>query len=392
MQVVLLVIDSGGIGQARDAGDYGDIGSNTIAHTATAVGGLSLPFLGSMGLAHLVAIDGTPRNSLRGWAAVVNPKANGKDTLAGHWEMMGITIKDPFQVFPQGFPQDVVEDLVKAFGRPLLGNEVASGTEIMSRLGAEHMATGYPIVYTSADSVLQIAAHEAVVPIDQLYGWCEKARAIMTGPRLMGRIIARPFEGVPGEFRRTANRRDFTVVPPAETMVDRLDQNGVETIAIGKIGDIFSGQGFSRWIHTESNADGLDKTWQAMQEPIAQPRFIFTNLVEFDSHYGHRRDALGYAQALRELDQWLPRLSSALGPDDQLWITADHGCDPTFHGTDHTRERVPWLAIGPQVFPGIGQERETLADIAATLSDIFSVPAVGHGHAVAALDIPHKGA
>ncbi|MDA8193284.1 MAG: phosphopentomutase [Thermaerobacter sp.] len=388
MQIGLLVIDSGGIGGAPDAERFGDKGANTLGHTAEAVGGLALPHLAELGLAELLPMADIGRVPLKGFGMAVQSQANGKDTLAGHWEMMGITVEHPFRTFAHGFPADIVAQLEKAFGRSLLGNEVASGTEIIARLGPEHLRSGKPIVYTSADSVLQIAAHEAVVPLDQLYAWCEAARAVMVGPNLVGRIIARPFVGEPGRFERTPHRRDLTVRPPGPTMVDVLQARGVETVAIGKIGDIFSGQGFERWIHTENNRDGLERTVDVMLAPLNRPRFIFTNLVEFDSHYGHRRDVVGYARALKDLDSFLPRITAVLGTGDQLWITADHGCDPTYRGTDHTRERLPWLAAGPGLTPGVGLPRNTLADIAATLAVIFDAPVVGDGRPVAALQ-PH---
>ncbi|MHB1954325.1 MAG: phosphopentomutase [Sulfobacillus sp.] len=385
MRIVLLVIDSGGIGPAPDSVQYGDAGANTIGHTAWAVGGLELPHLAAMGLTGLLSIKGTPQMALSGVAYPVHPHANGKDTLAGHWEMMGLTVTTPFMTYPNGFPDSVVEQLTVAFGRPLLGNEVASGTEIIQRLGARHLVTGWPIVYTSADSVLQIAAHESVVPVDLLYEWCEKARVIMQGPNLVGRIIARPFAGDPGHFQRTANRHDFAVSPWASTEVDMLLSHGVQTVAIGKITDIFSGQGFSSYRRTTSNLDGLQQTLNVLQSPHPHNQFVFTNLVEFDSHWGHRRNPAGYAQALKELDDFLPKIWNELDRDDQVWITADHGCDPTYRGTDHTRETLPWLAWGPSLRPMIGEARNTLADIAATLAAVFRVPVIGDGHAAQAL-------
>lgn len=381
MRIILLVIDSGGIGPAPDSEAFGDLGANTIGHTARAVPSLALPNLAAMGLSSLVDLPGTPAVPLKGVAYPVHSQAAGKDTLAGHWEMMGITVTVPFRTFPNGFDADIVARLTEAFGRPLLGNEVASGTEIMARLGERHMQTGWPIVYTSADSVLQIAAHEDVVPLPQLYAWSQSARDIMQGPWLVGRIIARPFVGTPGHFTRTAHRHDFSVKPPSATEVDALQQAGVRTVAVGKIGDIFSGQGFDVKTPTVNNQDGLEKTAQALEQwPSGKPGFIFTNLVEFDSLYGHRRDSVGYARALRELDDFLPRLWNLLGPGDQLWITADHGCDPTYPGTDHTRETLPWLCYGPSLIPGIGHPRSTLGDIAATLAALFSATQVGHGH------------
>ena len=378
MQVVLIVIDSGGIGAAPDAGRFGDDGANTIGHALAANPGVLLPHLDAMGLGQLAAQVHIAGGPLNGAAARVAPRANGKDTLAGHWEMMGLVVAEPFRTYPSGFPPEVVEALTRAFGRPILGNKAASGTDIIAELGAGHVQTGHPIVYTSQDSVLQIAAHEAVVPVEQLYAWCAQARDIMQGPNLVGRIIARPFIGEPGHFVRTPNRHDFAVLPYAETMVDRLQDAGIETVAIGKIGDIFSRRGFDRVIPTTSNLDGLAKTAAVAGEP-AFDRFVFVNLVEFDSHYGHRRDPSGYVHALAELDGMLPRLWESLADGDQLWITADHGCDPTFRGTDHTREWVPWLAWGSKVPSLVGQDRDTLADIGATLGGMFQVTTVGPG-------------
>ncbi len=378
MQVVLVVIDSGGIGAAPDADRFGDAGANTIVHAVAASGGASLPNLVAMGLDRLAPLTGTVTPPLRGAAAKVAPKANGKDTLAGHFEMMGLIVTEPFRTYPHGFPAPVVEELKAAFGRPILGNKAASGTEIIAELGEEHMKTGWPIVYTSADSVLQIAAHEKVVPLQLLQQWCQDARRIMQGEYRIGRIIARPFVGEPGHFIRTPNRHDYSVEPWTDTMVDRLQQAGIETIAVGKIGDIFSGRGFDRRVSTTSNRDGLEKTAALMREP-GFDRFIFVNLVEFDSHYGHRRDPRGYTRALTELDAMLPTLWTELDDGDQLWITADHGCDPTYRGTDHTREWVPWLAVGPSLSPCIGEPRTTLADIGATLGGLWQVTTIGPG-------------
>lgn len=389
MRVILIVIDSGGIGDAPDAVAFGDSGANTLGHTASAVGGVNLPHLAQMGLTRLTPIAGTQDQALRGVAYPVYPKANGKDTLAGHWEMMGITVSEPFRTFPEGFPPDIVKALEEGFGHPILGNEPASGTEIIARLGAEHLRTGSPIVYTSADSVLQIAAHEDIVPLQTLYAWCETARSIMRGPYQVGRIIARPFVGDPGHFVRTPNRHDFTVHPPGPTMVDNLFNTGVETIAVGKIGDIFSGQGFVQRVPTSSNVDGLDKTLALLGNGTPSQQFIFVNLVEFDSHYGHRRDPIGYAQALATFDAYLPKIWALLNPEDQLWITADHGCDPTYRGTDHTRETVPWLAWGSRLTPGIGSARQGLADIAATLGALFHAPVLGQGTAAGELLTEH---
>lgn len=374
-RIALVVIDSGGIGSAPDADQFGDRGANTIAHTAEAVGGIFLPHLAQMGLTRVVNVLGTPYTA-SGVGFRLIPQSRAKDTLAGHWEMMGLTVTDPFCTFPTGLPMALIQRLERLWGRGTLGNCVASGTEILAELGGEHVATAKPIVYTSADSVLQIAAHEDVVPLTLLYRWCELARAALDGEWRVGRVIARPFTGTPGHFVRTGNRHDYAVEPYAETLVDRLQAAGVGTIAIGKIGDIFSQRGFDLHIPTTSNRDGLLRTCQVLAEHDAHDRFVFTNLVEFDSHYGHRRDPAGYANALSELDRSLPEIWETLGPDDQLWITADHGCDPTFRGTDHTREMVPWLAYGPRLGSAEPRTLSGFGHIQAALGEVFGVDPV----------------
>jgi phosphopentomutase len=374
MRIVLIVIDSGGIGAAPDAAQFGDEGANTLGHVAAAEPTLSLPHLAAMGLNRLVFLPTDDQVPLRGVAYAMIPQARGKDTLAGHWEMMGITIDKPFETFSEGFPDSVLALVESVIQRPILGNEVASGTEIIERLGEVHRQTGFPIVYTSADSVLQIAAHEDVIPPKMLYQWCGDLRqSLDKSSYRIGRVIARPFIGEQGGYVRTPRRHDFTIRPPGPTVLNGLLQAGIETIAIGKIGDIFSQQGLSQHRVTQSNLDGLQITLETLRKAKSDT-FIFTNLVEFDSHYGHRRNPSGYAQALREVDGFLPGLWNALEADDQLWITADHGCDPTFKGTDHTRERVPWLAYGPGLKPRMGAARIGLGDIGATLAALWKVP------------------
>jgi phosphopentomutase len=378
MRIVAVVVDSGGIGAAPDAEDFGDAGANTISH-ALAVAPTPLPHLAELGLGLLTALSGTPAPAaVRGAARRMHPRAAGKDTLAGHWEMMGHIVTEPFRTYPDGFPPEVVAKLETAFGRPLLGNRPASGTVIIEELGPRHLETGHPIVYTSADSVLQIAAHEEVVPVEQLYAWCRAARAIMTGPHLVGRIIARPFTGPPGHFVRTARRHDFAVAPPPDIYPVVLAAAGVDTVAVGKIGDIFSGQGFRASYPTRSNRDGLERTLAVFGE-VTDPAFVFVNLVDFDSRWGHRRDPAGYVQGLKELDAWIPEMLGQLRGEDALWITADHGCDPTMPGSDHTREDSPWLIGGPAVQPGLYPPSDTLADLAATLASAFSAPAPAVG-------------
>lgn len=373
MMICLVVMDSGGVGAAPDAAEYGDEGANTVGHALAALP-VPLPHLAGLGLRGLVQLPGTPDVPLIGSAVRCHPVAAGKDTLAGHWEMMGSIVAEPFRTYPDGFGAPVVRQLEAAFGRPLLGNRAASGTQIIEELGAQHCATGFPIVYTSADSVLQMAAHEDVVPLETLYAWCAAAREVMQGPHLVGRIIARPFTGAPGAFVRTPHRHDWAVAPPADIFTATLARARVETVAVGKIWDIFSGVGFAERVATQSNADALGKTLDALGRH-ADRRFVFVNLVDFDSQFGHRRDPAGYARALAELDAWVPEALAAVGSSGQLWITADHGCDPTRPGSDHTREDVPWLAGGARVVPKIGAPRRTLADMAATLAEVWGVPA-----------------
>ena len=394
-RVALVVIDSGGIGAAPDAASFGDRGSDTLGHVIEARG-LALPNLASMGLWAVLGRPGAP--APEGFAARVHPESAGKDSMAGHWAMMGMVLDRPFRTYPDGFPEGLKERLEAALGTSVLGMEVASGTEIVQQLGAEHVRTGYPIVYTSADSVLQIAAHEETIPVDRLYGLCEEARKVMQGDDLVGRIIARPFVGRPGAFVRTERRKDFTLPPPGESVLTRLQAYGVRTVGVGKIGDIFSGQGLFGSEHARDNLDALEKTEQLLKAGLdgAGDRertgeadvFVFTNVGDFDTKWGHRRDVDGYARGLQAFDDFLPRLIDALGPGDMLWISADHGCDPTYRGTDHTREDVPWLAAGPGVpVHGVcGETRSGMADLGATLLRLFGVSAEGlPGVAVRAL-------
>lgn len=383
---MLLVIDSGGIGAAPDAGAFGDRGANTLRHVMAARD-LSLPNLTRMGLGVILGLKAAPRPE--GWAARVHPESAGKDSMAGHWAMMGMVIDRPFRTYPEGFPAGLRERLVQALGTPVLGMEIASGTEIVERLGPEHLGTGYPIVYTSADSVLQIAAHEERIAVDRLYELCEAARRVMQGEDLVGRIIARPFVTRGGRFVRTDERRDFTVAPPGESVLTRLANGHVNTVGIGKIGDIFSGQGLRRSEHARDNQDALERTARLLESENEDEHegrrspdgrspenlFVFTNLGDFDTKWGHRRDVDGYAAGLIALDAFLPRLTGCLGPLDQLWISADHGCDPTYQGTDHTREDVPWLVAGPGLVDcqPPKEVRMGMADIGATLCALFDV-------------------
>ena len=328
MQVILITLDGCGIGDMPDAAEYGDIGSNTIANTARALGGLDIPNLQLMGLGNLADIPGVlPNPDPTASFGVMLEKSKGKDTIIGHWEIAGIITERPFPLYPHGFPAEIIQDFEKAIGRQILGNYPASGTEIIKQLAREHMRTGRPIVYTSADSVFQIAAHEEVVPVETLYEMCLKAREILTGEHNVARVIARPFVGEPGSFRRTANRRDFAVKPPRPTILDSLIKHGFPVIGIGKIGDIFAYQGISQSIHTESDLDGIERTIEVIK--IAKSGLIFTNLVDFDALYGHRNDPQGFARNLRQFDDHLPAIQAAMRDDDLLTVSYTHLTLPT---------------------------------------------------------------
>lgn len=374
-RVILIVLDSVGIGEAPDASLYGDEGSNTLVNTARAVGGLRLPHLARLGLGNLADIPGVPP-TVEPEAAhgVMIERSRGKDTTTGHWEIAGLILDRAFPTYPEGFPPDVIRRFEEAVGRLVLGNKPASGTAIIEELGEEHMRTGRPIVYTSADSVFQIAAHEAVISRDELYAMCRTARELLQGEHGVGRVIARPFTGEAGRFQRTDGRKDFSLAPPRPTVLDRLDEHGVHVHAVGKISDIFAGRGIRTAVHTKDNMDTVDKTLQAMCE-IQGPAMIFANCVDFDSVYGHRNDATGYARALEAFDARVPELRDALLPRDLLIIVADHGCDPTTPSTDHSREIVPLLVAGEGVLPVALGRRQTYADVAASIAEAFGVPA-----------------
>jgi phosphopentomutase len=372
MRVVLIVLDSAGIGELPDAPGYGDQGSNTIANTAKAVGGLKLPNMQKLGLGNLGEIHGVPACSKAraafGKAAELSP---GKDTTTGHWEIAGIILDRPFPVYPEGFPACVINEFEKRTGTGVLGNKPASGTEIIRELGEVHMKTGRPIVYTSADSVFQIAAHEKIIQVEKLYEMCRIAREILSGEHAVARVIARPFSGGPGSFKRTTHKRkDFSLKPPRETLLDKVSGAGMGVIAIGKIEDIFAGKGITEAVHTKGNMCGIQETLRAMGR--LDRGLIFTNLVDFDTLYGHRNNPHGYARALEEFDQWLPEIISRLRRDDVLIITADHGCDPTTESTDHSREYVPVLVTGERVRKGTDLGvLSTFADIGQTIAQIL---------------------
>ena len=364
-----MIVDGFGVGALPDAAEYGDEGANTLAHVADAVGGLNLPILESLGLGCIGDFRGVRRSGdPDGCFGKMASLSKGKDSITGHWEIAGVVVEQPFPTYPDGFPVDLMKDFEEAIGRTVLGNRAASGTEIIKELGGEHLRTKRPIVYTSADSVFQIAAHEGVVPLEQLYEWCRIARKMLKAPHLVGRVIARPFAGEPGRFARTAGRRDFSVAPIDQTLLDRVKATGQPVIGIGKIEDLFAGQGLTRSIHLSSDADHFDETIKLLQ---TVPRgLIFINLVEFDTVYGHRNDAVGWAKALETLDGKLPTLLQALRPDDLLCVTGDHGNDPTTPSTDHSREYVPVLIYGRRLARGVNLgTRQTFADVGQTIAE-----------------------
>ncbi len=374
-RVCVLVCDSWGIGDAPDAAAYGDEGSNTLANTARAVGGLDLPVLEGLGLGLLSEIDGvSPRadaGTAHGRATEVSA---GKDTTTGHWEMMGIRLHRPFPLYPDGFPPEIVEPFERAIGRRILGNVPASGTEIIEQLGAAHLRTGDPIVYTSGDSVFQVATHVDVVPLEQLYEWCRTARSLLVGDHAVGRVIARPFEGTPGAFVRRPERRDYSMPPPGPTVLDALTEAGVPVQAVGKIQDIFARGGISEAVYSDSNDHGIDLTIEYLRR--SDPALVFTNLVDFDSKYGHRNDPRGYAEAIVALDRRLPEVLHAL-QGGVLLLTGDHGCDPTTPSTDHSRERVPLLVAGLQGEAIDLGTRATFGDLGHTVADLLGVEVEG---------------
>ncbi|MCL2225356.1 MAG: phosphopentomutase [Defluviitaleaceae bacterium] len=364
-RVCIIVLDSVGIGALPDASEYGDVGAHTLGNVYAACKP-EIPNLLAIGLGN---IEGSRLPQVENPTAAFGrmaEKTRAKDTTSGHWEMTGIVVDPPFRVVEK-FPNEMLEEWLKRAGRDVkwLGNLPASGTEIIARLGAEHMETGAPIVYTSADSVFQVAAHERIIPLNELYRLCEIAREMLIDDLFMGRVIARPFIGEAGAFSRTENRKDYAVPPTGKTVLDALEERGKTTLGIGKIEDIFCNRGISEANHTKNNADGISATIDALKTD-RKHAIIFTNLVDFDMKFGHRNDVTGYAKALEEFDAKLPEILAALRPEDLLIITADHGCDPTTHGTDHTREYVPVLAYPPANAQNLGT-RETFADIAATI-------------------------
>lgn len=372
-RVILIVLDSVGAGEMADADLYGDKGSNTLGNIAKNIKGFKLENLEALGLGNIDPGIGLksaemPAGSY-GKAMEISP---GKDTTTGHWEISGVTLNQAFPTFPQGFPEELVKTFENLIGTKTLGNEVASGTEIIARLGDKHVETGFPIIYTSADSVFQIAAHEEVIPLPELYEICRKARAMLTGKYAVGRVIARPFLGSDGSYKRTSNRRDFSLKPIKKTMLEVISESGLNVMAVGKIEDIFAGVGITEAVHTTNNMDGVDKTLEYMA--TAKKGLVFTNLVDFDMLYGHRNDVKGYANALKEFDDRLPEIIKSMRASDALIITADHGCDPTTESTDHSREHIPILVFGKNIKAGVNIGTRTgFCDIGATVLDLLGL-------------------
>ncbi|MFD2208996.1 phosphopentomutase [Virgibacillus halophilus] len=379
-RVFLIVMDSVGIGEAPDAARFDDAGADTFGHIAGHMGGLHMPNMGKLGLSNIREIKGIQKTDHpMAHYTKMQEASNGKDTMTGHWEIMGLHIQKPFRTFPEGFPDELIQELKKRTGRDIIGNKPASGTVILDELGEQHMKTGALIVYTSADSVLQIAAHEDVVPLDELYQICETARELTLDERYMvGRVIARPFIGVPGAFERTPNRHDYALKPFGRTVMNELKDSGYDVIALGKISDIYDGEGVTEAIRTKDNGDGMTKLSETMDKNFNGISFL--NLVDFDAKYGHRRDPQGYGEALEYFDKRLTEILDKLNSDDLLIITADHGNDPVHHGTDHTREYVPLIVYHTGIEEGKAIPlRETFADIGATISENFSIKMPEHG-------------
>lgn len=379
-RVALIVLDGVGIGELPDAHKYGDEGSNTLRNTAEAVGGLHMPNMQKLGLGNIDFIPGVPPadEPLACYGRMAERSA-GKDTTTGHWEIAGLHLERPFPTYPNGFPDEVIKPFEEAIGRKVLGNKPASGTVIIEELGEEHLRTGRPIVYTSADSVFQIAAHEDVVPVEELYEMCRIAREILTGEHAVGRVIARPFVGRPGSFRRTERRRDFSVAPPRPTLLDRLAEAGIPVFSVGKIMDIFAGRGIAAGRYTKDNMDTVDGVLERLRTEEG-PCLVFANCIDFDMLWGHRNNPEGMAEGLSQFDARVPELMAELRDNDLLIVTADHGIDPTTPSTDHSREYVPLLVYGPGIWRGVALgTRETFADVAATLADFFGVepPEIG---------------
>ena len=372
-RVILIVLDSAGIGEMPDAKLYGDEGSNTIGNIARNIGGLKLPNMEALGLGNINYIQGVKKiDNSKGNYGKCAEISKGKDTVTGHWEISGVILKKPLKTFPKGFPKEIIEEFENIIGRKIIGNKVASGTEIIKELGDEHVRTGCPIIYTSADSVFQIAAHEKIIPLENLYDICKIARRMLTGENTVGRIIARPFIGKGGNYTRTSNRRDFALDPFSKTILEYITEDTLNVMAVGKIEDIFNGNGVTEAVHTRNNSEGIDKTIEYMK--ANKEGLIFTNLVDFDMLYGHRNDVEGYAKALIEFDKRLPEIIDNMKENDVLIITADHGCDPTTISTDHSREYIPVLVYGKSIKNGVNiGTRKCFCDIGKTILDILQI-------------------
>ena len=371
-RAAIIVLDGLGIGPAPDTAAYGDAGSDTLGNVARAVaGGLRLPNLERLGLGKARSIPGlAPGVSPKAAYGVALPASAGKDSTTGHWEICGVLLSKPFRTYPHGFPRELLDEFARRTGRGWLGNKAASGTQIIAELGEEHQRTGKWIVYTSADSVFQVAAHEGTVPLEELYRACGVARELLVGEQAVSRVIARPFAGKPGAYERTPRRKDFSIAPVGETLLDRLAAAGIPRVGIGKVDDLFAGRNITSE-HTPTNADAYRLIEQALER--TRTGFIFVNVIEFDQTWGHRNDVTGFYQGLRELDAWIPRLEARVSGDDLIILTADHGNDPTTPSTDHSREAVPVLALGPRVTPVALGERRTFADLGATVAEYFGV-------------------
>ena len=374
---MVIVLDGVGVGELPDASAYHDVGANTLGNLSR-VKSLHLPNLAAFGLGNIIEINGVPPSPVpQASYGKMTELSAGKDSTSGHWELMGLITKQPFPTYPKGFPADLLGEISRQIGHPLIGNEIASGTEIIQRLGLESYAKGAPIVYTSADSVFQIAAHTEAIPLPELYQICETARSLLTGEHAVGRVIARPFTGDIEHYERTPDRRDFSLRPGGPTFLDHANDAGISVIGIGKIDDLFAGVGISKALHSNGNTEGLELTLECIEKYAKE--FIFTNLVDFDMQYGHRNDQAGFAKGLAEVDACLPKLMAALNHDDLLVVTADHGCDPTLESTDHTREYVPILAYSPSITAKNLGTRATFADLAQTLATFYGLQPLPHG-------------
>lgn len=376
-RAAIVVLDGVGFGAAPDAASYGDDGSNTLGNLARVLGGIELPNLGRAGIGNIAPLEGVPpADAPSGAWGLMVPQSAGKDSTAGHWEIAGVHLAKPFPTYPHGFPPELVDEFARRTGRPVIGNVVGSGTAVIDEFGPEHARTGGWILYTSADSVFQIAAHESVIPLDELYRGCEIAREMLVAPNDVSRVIARPFVGAPGAYERTKNRRDFSIAPPSETLLDALEAAGVDRAGVGKVDDLFAGRGIKSK-HTANNAEGLEAIGSWLQSDANG--LLFSNLVDFDQSFGHRNDVAGFYGALRQFDAALPGLVSLLREDDLLFITADHGNDPTTASTDHARECVPLLALGRPVVPAPLGRRSTFSDLGATVGEWLGVSYRGRG-------------